>query len=67
MTVHFHSLLKDYERIEKARQLIAPFLSDPLESGLSAQDFEKYQINFEQESELFKTKVSALAHKILED
>lgn len=67
MTVHFHPLLKDYERIEKARRLIAPFLSDPLGSGLSAQDFERYQINFEQESELFKTKISALAHKILED
>lgn len=62
MMVHFPSLASAYEAVEAARNRLVPFLTDPLESKLSAQDFEKCQFFFEEACEIFKSKVSYLAH-----
>lgn len=64
MAIHFPSLENEYEPVEAARKLIVPFLSDPKISRLSAQDFERFQILFENSCSVFKSKITSLAHTI---
>jgi hypothetical protein len=65
MTLHFPSLEIDYESVENSRSLLTPFLSNPSERKLTADDFEKSQIIFEKACDSFKLKVSALAQSTL--
>ena len=65
MELHFPLLAKEYELVEAARKRIAPFLSDPAISRLSSQEFKDYQVAFENECVIFKSKVSAFAHETL--
>lgn len=60
LDVHFPSLQDAYSAVEVARQKIAPFLSDPSESKLNAQDFVNAQAAFEEASEEFKSRISSL-------
>lgn len=64
MMVHFPSLAHEYEPVETGRKLLVPFLSDPSKNKLTADEFEKLQISFEEASETFKLKISSLAHTI---
>lgn len=63
--LYFPSLSEDYQAIEKARKAIAPYFSDPRQSGLNASDFKKLQIDFEREVQIFKSKIRDLAHEII--
>lgn len=65
MDLHFPSLAQAYVPVEAARKRLVPFLSDPSVSKLSAQEFESYQVAFEEACETFKSKVSSLAHETL--
>lgn len=65
MELYFPSLIQEYASVEAARRHIVPFLSDPQISKLSAQEFESYQVAFEEVCETFKSKISALAHETL--
>ncbi len=65
MDLHFPSLAQAYAPVEAARKRLVPFLSDPSVSKLSTQEFEIYQVAFEEASKAFKSKVSSLAHEML--
>jgi len=58
LNVHFPILTEAYKEVNEARGKIAPFLSDPAESKLSAKDFLAAQQNFEEVSAKFKTRIS---------
>lgn len=58
LNVHFPVLAQAYKEVDAARRKIAPFLSDPAESKLSAKDFELAQRSFEEVSSKFKTLIS---------
>jgi hypothetical protein len=60
LDVHFPSLRTAYAPVETARQQIVPFLSDPSESKLSAQDFVKTQVAFEKACEEFKSCIASM-------
>jgi len=64
MLIHFPSLEEEYAPVETARKLIVPFLSDPRKNGLSTLEFEKLQSSFEKYCEIFKSKITQLAHTI---
>lgn len=66
MDLHFPSLAQAYVPVEAARHHIVPFFSDPSVSKLSAQEFESYQVAFEEACEAFKSKVRSLAHETLD-
>lgn len=65
MDLHFPSLTNEYTQIEDARQHLIPFLSDPAVTKLNAADFVKRQVEFESACDLFKSKISALAHEAM--
>lgn len=65
MELYFPSLIQEYVSVEAARKHLVPFLSDPQISKLSVQEFESYQVAFEEACETFKSKISALAHETL--
>lgn len=65
MELHFPSLVQEYAPVEAARKRLVPFLSDQGISKLSTQEFESYQVAFEEVCETFKSKISALAHETL--
>jgi len=66
MELHFPSLAKEYELVDRARKNLVPFLSDPQISKLSPKDFESSQVVFESECGIFKSKISKLAHETLD-
>lgn len=63
MEVHFPSLKAAYVPVEEARARIAPFLSDPAITKLTAKDFESAQVAFEEACQEFKSCISSLAHE----
>ena len=63
MDIHFPSLKFAYASVEKARRHLAPFLSDPKSSKLSADEFISYQVTFEKACGAFKVHISSLAHE----
>jgi hypothetical protein len=63
MNVHFPKLAHDYRLINEARHRIAPFLCDPNESKLKAEDFISAQEDFEKVCVDFKSKISHLAQE----
>lgn len=63
LEVHFPALRTAYSPVEAARQKIAPFLSDPSVSKLSAEDFVNAQVAFEEACEEFKTCISSLVQR----
>lgn len=63
MEVHFPALKAAYAPVEEARARIAPFLSDPVVTKLTAKDFESAQVAFEKACEEFKSCISSLAHE----
>lgn len=65
MDIHFPSLKVAYLPVDEARKLIVPYFSSPSENKLSVQEFVNHQIAFEQACDLFKSKVSLLAHELL--
>ena len=58
--IHFPSLRAAYSPVEAARQKIIPFLSDPSESKLNAQEFVNTQVAFEEACVEFKSCISSL-------
>lgn len=67
MEVYFPYLAKEYQLVETARKRIVPFLSDPQEKKINVQEFESYQVAFEQACDVFKSKISSLAQATLSE
>jgi hypothetical protein len=59
LAVHFPSLRAAYSPVETARGRIVPFLSDPSESKLTAEEFVKAQVAFEKACEEFKSCIAS--------
>lgn len=64
MDIHFPSLEDAYTPVEEARKQLIPFLSEPSVSKLSIQEFVNHQVVFEQACDVFKIRISSLAHDL---
>lgn len=63
MNIHFPEIVSEYKKVDNARRLIVPFLSDPQENQLNFKDFVKLQESFEAVCAVFKIQISQLITK----
>ena len=63
MNIHFPEIVSEYEKVDNARRLIIPFLSDPQQNQLNFKDFVKLQESFEAVCAVFKIQISQLMNK----
>ncbi len=63
MNVHFPEIISEYKKVDYARSIIVPFLSDPQKSRLNPKDFAALQENFEAVCVTFKMHISQLINK----
>ncbi|MDQ4628688.1 hypothetical protein [Janthinobacterium lividum] len=64
LNIHFPELLIHHSKVNAARKLITPFLTDPNSSGLKKEDFFRLQESFEKVSRDFKNETAKIAQKI---
>lgn len=63
MNIYFPEIIFEYKKVNDAKSLIAPFLSDPKKNKLNAEDLMELQDNFKTVCATFKKQITQLTKK----